>query len=714
VDSGVSKREQFSSAIAAAQDASAETAMQWGVDDCALWVANIHRDVLGYDPAAKVRGRYKTRRGSMRVTGRAGLLGQLKGIARRHRWRRIRPDLAQPGDAGLAWTPTTIPCWVTDIDEETGLSVRRRGTKDVLVLATVICRARGWFVGRNEGGFTALRAENVACAWSVLPDALLAQAGPRVSLDRACHEPVSIGLAVFGFFGVAASTTAAAVVGYVALAAASVALSVGVSMVSSLLQPSKGDSLTSGGSTGDYGSISDISPLKGAQVTERQAIPYKRVIVGTAYVGGALFFEQVTAPYLTMGVLINYGKISSVQAIYVGTNKLSFSAISPGIILPISTIDQPDYPSNLRVSVRYGATDQAADPLILARYPNVGAEFRQRGNATITYEFSYGGTDNSATTQAAFTALWGQVARPSTYAVVAGAVCYDPRDPTQNMSDESTWKFTNNATLVQTWYLTRSFGGKIPMSKIRWDKTIDSANYDDDLIGCKDGTMIRRNTIDGVIILNQQPYNVMQDLLTANRAMLLESGGSVWIESARPKTAIATIHDRIVAGGITYQAAKQKVDRVNRLQVRFVVPDQEYQVVDGPILNRTDLAATDGQTLQATLALNYTTDHRRAQRLQKAFLLSTRLNGTITCTVDVRLMAIAAVNAQEELVGQVVNFDSVLFAKANGAYMVTAVGFADDCTTLALALTRYDPSVEYWNPEIDEQEFVLANINTNG
>lgn len=168
-----------------------------------------------------------------------------------------------------------------------------------------------------------------------------------------------------------------------------------------------------------------------------------------------------------------------------------------------------------------------------------------------------------------------------------------------------------------------------------------------------------------------------------------------------------------MAGGITYQAAKQKTDLVNKLQVRFVSPDQEYQIVDGPILDRTDLATADGETLTATLALVYTQDHRRAQRLQKAFLLSSRLAGTITCTVDIRLMAIAAENAQEELIGQVVTVDSVLFSKMNGTYMVTAVGFADDCTTLALALTRYDATIESnWNPETDEQAFELATIDT--
>lgn len=150
--------------------AAADAPMRWGEDDCALWVANALRDPLGYDPAAKVRGRYRTRRGAMRTTGRAGLLGQLRAIARARHWKRIDPRLAQAGDVGMAWTT---------------------GPSGKPVLATVMCRARGWFVGRNEMGFSAVAADRVAVAWSVLPDALAAGPGPRVNLRGATHDPIS-------------------------------------------------------------------------------------------------------------------------------------------------------------------------------------------------------------------------------------------------------------------------------------------------------------------------------------------------------------------------------------------------------------------------------------------------------------------------------------------------------------------------------------------
>jgi hypothetical protein len=148
--------------------------------------------------------------------------------------------------------------------------------------------------------------------------------------------------------------------------------------------------------------------------------------------------------------------------------------------------------------------------------------------------------------------------------------------------------------------------------------------------------------------------------------------------------------------------------------VRFVSPDQEYQIVDGPVLNRTDLQRSTARRLSATLALNYTQDYRRAERLQKAFLLSSRLGGTITCNVDVRFMATVSLNVQDELIGNVVTVSSELFSKMNGTYLITAVGFADDLTNLSLALARYDATIESgWNPEIDETPFTIADVNTS-
>ena len=818
-------------------DRAGRSVMRWGVDDCALWAADIVKDALGYDPVAAYRGRYHSRFGALRyISANGGMQGLLQGAARRHGWKRIDPRWAKPGDVGLVWTIT----------------------EGAAVQATAICRARDWFVARNERGFTTVQAENVPIAWSVLNDAEQPPVhGPAMKMGgvaptyAANYDPVTIGVAILAVVGVTgASTFVAGAVGFVALSV----LSVGFSLAASFLQPHTGlgslgsDSSLSSGSSGVLGGQSTQASV---QVTERQSLPYKRIIVGNAYVGGALFFEQVTPPYLTHGILINDGEISAVRSITIGTDTLLFSDLAPNSIqTPLSSPGQPNYPGNMRVSLRFGAVDQDADPLILARYPNVslslvsfanasvigtmtngaaalnetikvalqsasyegtgnltavvGADlgsghsvtatgfcvtaptdaalssasvivrlrasndnstwtdlyvsvaasysanaaftgtfsnstayryyevsieeqngdagthsifvasftlytgssttiFRQRGIATYVGEYNFGGS-----TQDAFNALWGQVARPDPYLSVDGVKVYDPRDPQQLLDDETTWKWSNNASLVQAWYLTREFGGRIPKDKIDLDRVADAATYDDELVGCADGTLIKRYTIDGAIILNEKPYSVLPRLLSANRGYVLMSGGKVWVSSSRPKTPTFTIHDGIIAGGFTYQAAKAKRDLINRAQVVFVAEEQNYQTVNGPILDRYDLQATDGEVLPGTLSLDFTRDYRRAERLLKAYVDSSRLGKTITVPVDANILAVAA----DELIGSVGTWDSQLWPMAIGNYMVTGVGFSDDFSTVTLALTEYDASIESnWNPSVDEKPFTLASVN---
>ncbi|XUM25110.1 DUF6950 family protein (plasmid) [Bradyrhizobium oligotrophicum S58] len=115
--------------------------MRWGVDDCALWCANIIQEALGYDPAAAWRGRYRSRRGALRVLGRAGLLAAIEGAAAVHGWRHIDPGTEAKGDIGLMLVDG--------------------------VPSTVICRAPGWFIGRNEGGWTALQGRHLQALWAV-------------------------------------------------------------------------------------------------------------------------------------------------------------------------------------------------------------------------------------------------------------------------------------------------------------------------------------------------------------------------------------------------------------------------------------------------------------------------------------------------------------------------------------------------------------------
>lgn len=125
----------------------AKSEMVWGKDDCALWVANIIRGVLKYDPAKRFRGKYYTRLGARQALGKLGLPFAIRKSAKKHSWRSVKSSDAKPGDVGL---------------------IRMVLDDGEIVPATVICRAPGWFVGRGQRGCSLIPASKVKVAWAIL------------------------------------------------------------------------------------------------------------------------------------------------------------------------------------------------------------------------------------------------------------------------------------------------------------------------------------------------------------------------------------------------------------------------------------------------------------------------------------------------------------------------------------------------------------------
>lgn len=499
------------------------------------------------------------------------------------------------------------------------------------------------------------------------------------------------------------STSGLTIAGISATAVLGVGLSIGLSYAAQALQ-SRGNSPLSNFAQSEQGS----------KYNERQAIPSKRILYGESQVGGALFIEVVKPPYLYMGFLICDEQITSFEKMWIGTNEVTFSSLTPNSVLtPIAVDGAPNYPARLQASFRVGRPSQTLDGLLAADLIHLDSTFRQRGVATVVARFHYG-TDYTE-----FTKLWGQVQRPNPLFLVRGVAIPDPRipgtilnwdpdDPASVEAARATWVYSNNASLVTAHYLTQRYGGRIKPGRMDWDKVAIAADFDDDMIACNDGTTQRRYTIDGAVTLNQPASTVVAGMIAANRGYVLQSAGRVWPSSSKPRETIATIHDKLLAGPVSIRMAKPKRDLINRVKTRFTAPDREYQTADGPVLSRTDLQTIDGEILDATLTLPFTSDNRRAQRLAKAFLSNARLGKQISCRVDVLFLA----ECDDDLIGAAVNFDSSLFPAGNGLYLVTDWGFADGFTKIDLSLVAYDPSIETdWVAANDEKPFTIANLN---
>lgn len=496
----------------------------------------------------------------------------------------------------------------------------------------------------------------------------------------------SLALGATAGAGLAASAAAFAAATAIGSALGSVALIVGPSLLIKALTPSAGS-----------GPINTPE----ARGSVRQATPTQRVIYGYARVGGAAFFiDDSKPPYLYVGLLISARAITEYSATYIGTKRVQFQ--NNGLV------NTGDFISSgvprLVASFRLGSSTQAIDPLLATGFPNLDAEFRQRGIATIVarYDFGLDAEDHQA--------LWGNVQIPNLLADVKGAPIYDPRDPTQAVDDPATWKFSNNASLVIADYLRASYGGRIASSRMRWDEIATAANYDDEPVGLKDGSLQPRHTIDGVVTMNQPPVDVLQSMLAANRGFVVQSNGFVSLSSSKPRTPQITINDKLIAGGFEYRAARPRKELINKVRVRFVAEDRDYQVVDGPILVDAGLETEDDETLEGTFQFPFTRGHPRAQRLGFAAREESRLGRALTVPVSLDILA----QGNIPKAGSIIVIDSRLFPAINGIYSLEEIGWAGDFSKLQFSLAEYDGSIDgRWLPDTMEQDFVLADLDVS-
>jgi hypothetical protein len=516
------------------------------------------------------------------------------------------------------------------------------------------------------------------------------------------REPISSTALALSIFGGGVATAAQ-------VAFASAIISIGTTAViagaSYALQKTLTDKQAPGFSPGDVGVGGINAPEVRGSV--RQSSPAQRIIYGRTRVGGAVFFlDTETPPYLYLGLLLSSRRISAINGLRLSTNDITFLSTEIAfntVLTPFAAQGQvyiKNGNSRLWACFRDGDPDQTIDALLDADFPNLDGDFRQRGIATATFKFAYGDDRTD------FEEMWGQVSLPAPQIDVDGAPVYDPRDPTQIEDDESTWRFSRNAALIQADWLRQPYGVNFPSDRIDWDRVADAASFDDELVGNADGTLSPRHTIDGVVTLNQKPREVMEAMLTANRGFVMQSRGRGWIASSRPRDPVLTIHDGLLLGGFEFRDDRAKRDTVNRVLTQFSSSDRQYQDIKGPVLERADLITEDEEELEATVRLPFTSDHRAAQRLSKQYLEESRLPRALTCRVKLDALGVE--------VGNCVRVYSEVYERMNGLYTIEELGFLDDFSGITLSLAEYDPSIAVdWNPETDEQEFELPELDVS-
>lgn len=507
--------------------------------------------------------------------------------------------------------------------------------------------------------------------------ALLAAALLLLSVASAAADPVTIGsVALTTFLGIG---------GYSAATAALVG-----TLITTAVVVGSQFALNSLMSDRTARNVSPNDP--GVQQIVRQPTPKKRFVFGECMVGGAMFFYEVARPWLYIGILIADHEIEAVVDTRIIGKSVPIGPDGAAKVAPWFT----GAATRFYGSYALGTDGQAIDPILAADFPDLPATFRQRGIARAVFKAHFGADRDE------HEVLWGPGGSFEALLVVRGAKVYDPRDAAQRTDDPATWRWSRNAALVIGFYLAHEHGGRLGMGGIDWGRMAIAAAICDEMAPCADGTWQPRYTIDGVVVMDEQPNQVMAALLTACRGSLVQSAGRVHLVVDAPRAPVMTLHEGLLAGGFEFRQAKPRREQVNVVRTEFIAPDREYQIANGPVLADDTMVEGDGELLQATLRLPFTSDHRRAQRIARAYRADARTGRTLAAVVTLEALGLEAQD--------IVRVEFATFPQASGLYSVETVAFADDFSTLQLQLAEWNPEATAWRTE-DEMPFTIDPVD---
>ena len=350
----------------------------------------------------------------------------------------------------------------------------------------------------------------------------------------------------------------------------------------------------------------------------RSSISPRKIVYGRARISGSLVYAGSTGTtneFLHLVLPIHHGELDAIETVYLN-DLASTDARFTGFV---------------RVNSKLGAAAQTVDTDLDSESADWSADHRLRAIGYLYLRLTYNAT-----------AFPTGIPNPS--AVVRGRKVYDPR------TGLTAW--SNNPALCVLDYLVGTVptaAGTEPIgigadlsTEIDVDTFVSAANICDEQVPLAAGGTHARYTCDGVVQLDGAPASIMEQLLTSCAGTLVYSGGVYRLFVGAPTTATVTITADMLRGPVRYRPYQSKRDAYNGVRGTFVDPLNSYEATDFPAqVSATYVTEDGGEERLLDLALPYTLDGVRAQRLARQFLERGRRGGELELPCNFSALGIA-------------------------------------------------------------------------
>ena len=157
----------------------------------------------------------------------------------------------------------------------------------------------------------------------------------------------------------------------------------------------------------------------------------------------------------------------------------------------------------------------------------------------------------------------------------------------------------------------------------------------------------RRYTVHGSVTLDQQPKDIVEDLLESMAGNIVRIGGKIYVHAGAYTAPTITLTERDTRGPSSIQPRVARHDLVNSIAGSFVDVGRLWTQSDyPPVADAAYVPDDGGATIQRRLDFPFVTDALRAQRLAKIALRRSRARKlTLRCKLSaLRLAGFATVS----------------------------------------------------------------------
>jgi hypothetical protein len=370
--------------------------------------------------------------------------------------------------------------------------------------------------------------------------------------------------------------------------AAAFALGAGLSMVSRALmpKPSVGQQLT------------------GMDFTVREPDATRKIIYGRTRVGGAIVFIDTTDgdednEYIHMVLAFAGHEIDGFEEIYANQEKIWDDV----------TLRKVSWQPYLDVNVHNG--DQTtADAELVSRSNKWTTDHVLNDTAYVYIRLKYDAEFFSS-------------GLPNFSAVIRGKKVLNP------ITSVTEWT-QNPALCAYDYLLDTKYGLAEPAANINLAELTAAVALCDQPVDLAAGGNQPRYTLDGVLDTGNSKKDNIEAMLSAMSGRLVHSGGEYFISGGAYVAPTITIDESVMVGSLEVQTKQSRRGLYNGVKGVFRSEEDNYNTADYPAQLSSTFSTEDGDPIYLDMALPFTTNNIRAQRIAKLALLQSRQQTTVT------------------------------------------------------------------------------------